>query len=252
MRCGQYSHQRRGPRQISGHLGRFGRRAARCRWPAWSRPPVCPGPTAHRLAAALEAHRLVGRRRRRPVPARVCGSWAGPGPVSAELGLVEAARPVLEALRDATGESAQLFVRDGDRRVCVAASRAARRAARHRAGRGGAARSTGARAARCCWPSRRRRRPVLRGRPGRAGGRPPPGLGGQRGRAGGGRRQRQRPGPRRGRAAPCRRRRERPGRPAGPPARAGGWPSRWWPRPGSSSGGRAWSPAGDRLLPCGR
>jgi DNA-binding IclR family transcriptional regulator len=46
--------------------------------------------------------------------------WAGA--VRAELGLVEAARPVLEALRDETGESAQVFVRDGDRRLCVAAS----------------------------------------------------------------------------------------------------------------------------------
>ena len=35
---------------------------------------------------------------------------------------MEAARPVLEALRDETGESAQLFVRDGDSRVCVASS----------------------------------------------------------------------------------------------------------------------------------
>jgi DNA-binding IclR family transcriptional regulator len=47
-------------------------------------------------------------------------AWAGA--VSAEFGLAEAARPVLEALRDETGESAQLFVRDGDRRLCVAAS----------------------------------------------------------------------------------------------------------------------------------
>jgi DNA-binding IclR family transcriptional regulator len=46
--------------------------------------------------------------------------WAGA--VSAEIGLVEAARPVLEALRDETGESAQLFVRDGDSRLCVASS----------------------------------------------------------------------------------------------------------------------------------
>jgi DNA-binding IclR family transcriptional regulator len=42
--------------------------------------------------------------------------------VRVELGLVEAARPVLEALRDETGESTQLFVREGDARVCVAAS----------------------------------------------------------------------------------------------------------------------------------
>ena len=78
-------------------------------------------PTAHRLAAALEAHRLVGRddAGRYRLGMRLLG-WAGA--VSAEGGLVEAARPVLERLRDETGESAQLFVRDGDRRVCVASS----------------------------------------------------------------------------------------------------------------------------------
>ena len=78
-------------------------------------------PTAHRLAAALEAHRLVGRdgAGRYRLGLRLLG-WAGA--VSAEFGLTEAARPVLETLRDATGESAQLFVRDGDTRLCVAAS----------------------------------------------------------------------------------------------------------------------------------
>jgi DNA-binding IclR family transcriptional regulator len=78
-------------------------------------------PTAHRLAAALEAHRLVGRdgTGRYRLGLRVL-AWAGA--VSAEFGLAEAARPVLEGLRDETGESAQLFVRDGDRRLCVAAS----------------------------------------------------------------------------------------------------------------------------------
>src|SRR5437762_294903 len=68
-----------------------------------------------------EAHRLVGRdgAGRYRLGLRLLG-WAGA--VSAEVGLVEAARPVLEALRDETGESAQLFVRDGDHRLCVAAS----------------------------------------------------------------------------------------------------------------------------------
>jgi DNA-binding IclR family transcriptional regulator len=33
--------------------------------------------------------------------------------------LREAARPVLESLRDETGESVQLYVRQGDRRVCI-------------------------------------------------------------------------------------------------------------------------------------
>jgi DNA-binding IclR family transcriptional regulator len=80
-----------------------------------------PRPTAHRLAAALEIHRLVGRdgAGRYRLGLRLLG-WAGAA--SAEVGLVEAARPVLAALRDETGESAQLFVRDGDRRVCVAAA----------------------------------------------------------------------------------------------------------------------------------
>ena len=80
-----------------------------------------PRPTAHRLAAALETHRLVGRDAagRYRLGLRLLG-WAGAA--SAEVGLVEVARPVLVRLRDETGESAQLFVRDGDRRVCVAAA----------------------------------------------------------------------------------------------------------------------------------
>jgi DNA-binding IclR family transcriptional regulator len=75
-------------------------------------------PTAHRLAAALEAHRLARRDE--------AGRWAlgirlaAWGAAAAGAGLVEASRPALERLRDATGESAQLFVREGDRRVCVA------------------------------------------------------------------------------------------------------------------------------------
>ena len=80
-----------------------------------------PRPTTHRLAAALEAHRLVGRdgAGRYRLGLRLLG-WAGA--VSTAVGLAEAARPLLEGLRDETGESAQLFVRDGDSRVCVAAS----------------------------------------------------------------------------------------------------------------------------------
>jgi DNA-binding IclR family transcriptional regulator len=80
-----------------------------------------PRPTAHRLAAALEVHRLVGRdgAGRYRLGLRLLG-WAGAA--SSEVGLVEAARPILAGLRDVTGESAQLFVRDGDRRVCVAAA----------------------------------------------------------------------------------------------------------------------------------
>jgi len=76
--------------------------------------------TTHRLAVALEVHRLLARDRE--------GRWLL-GPRLAELGggergdrLVERAEGVLARLRDATGESAQLYRRHGDRRVCVAAA----------------------------------------------------------------------------------------------------------------------------------
>jgi DNA-binding IclR family transcriptional regulator len=77
-----------------------------------------PRATAHRLAVALEGHRLV---RRTPV-----GAWA-PGPALAELGrgvadLAELAGRHLVTLRDVSGESAQFYVRDGASRVCVAAA----------------------------------------------------------------------------------------------------------------------------------
>ena len=66
--------------------------------------------TAHRLAVALEAHRLL---------ARDAGGRFVLGPRLTGLDLPAVARPALEALRDATGESAQLYVRRGDRRLCV-------------------------------------------------------------------------------------------------------------------------------------
>lgn len=75
--------------------------------------------TAHRLAVALEVHRLLARDRE--------GQWRL-GPRLAELAgsgaadlLLERADPVLARLRDTTGESAQLYRREGDVRVCVAA-----------------------------------------------------------------------------------------------------------------------------------
>ncbi len=76
--------------------------------------------TAHRLVSALDAHGLLMRRPE--------GGWAlgwrliGLGR-AAEAGqpLVSAALGPLEALRDATGESVQLYVRDGENRVCIAA-----------------------------------------------------------------------------------------------------------------------------------
>lgn len=81
-----------------------------------------PRATAHRLAAALEVHDLVGRdgEGRFVLGARLgrLGRAAGSGN---HRSLAERAGPVLAGLRDETGESAQLYVRSGDTRVCIAA-----------------------------------------------------------------------------------------------------------------------------------
>ncbi len=76
-----------------------------------------PRPTAHRLLSALEAHDLVAREYGRYFLGMRFLGW---GSQAAGAGLVEAARPALVALRDETGESVQLYAREGDRRVCVA------------------------------------------------------------------------------------------------------------------------------------
>jgi DNA-binding IclR family transcriptional regulator len=77
-------------------------------------------PTAHRLAVALERHRLVARDSQ--------GRFVL-GPRLAELAtaagedrLLAVAQPILIQLRDLTGESAQLYRRQGDSRICVAAA----------------------------------------------------------------------------------------------------------------------------------
>lgn len=78
-----------------------------------------PKATAHRIAMALEGHRLLIR--------TGSGAWA-PGPRLAELSsgvsprLTSRAAPVLDRLCQNTGESAQLFQRQGDVRVCTAMS----------------------------------------------------------------------------------------------------------------------------------
>jgi len=75
--------------------------------------------TAHRLAAALVAHGML----RRDDDGRFAlGSrLIAMGQVAASTWpIAEAAAPALELLRDRTGESAQLYVRDGQSRVCVA------------------------------------------------------------------------------------------------------------------------------------
>ena len=75
-------------------------------------------PTAHRLAVALEFHRMLTR--------DLMGRFTL-GPRSGELAaaagedrLLAIAAPALTALRDVTSESAQLYRRQGDQRVCVA------------------------------------------------------------------------------------------------------------------------------------
>ncbi|MDP9402185.1 MAG: IclR family transcriptional regulator [Actinomycetota bacterium] len=66
--------------------------------------------TTHRLASALEHHGFV---------ARDPGGRFTLGARLTRPSLAEAARPALEALRDATGESTQLYVPRNGSRVCV-------------------------------------------------------------------------------------------------------------------------------------
>ena len=77
-------------------------------------------PTAHRIAVALERHRLVGRdgRGRFILGPRIAELAAAAG----EDRLLAVAQPILSQLRDATGESAQLYRRQADTRICVAAA----------------------------------------------------------------------------------------------------------------------------------
>ncbi len=77
-----------------------------------------PRATAHRLAQALERHGLLDRdgSGRFSLGARLADLAAA---AHRSRPLAEAARPALEQLRDATGESAQLFVPRGAVRICV-------------------------------------------------------------------------------------------------------------------------------------
>jgi len=76
-----------------------------------------PRATAHRLAAGLEFHRLLAR--------DSSGRWRL-GPALSELSahvndpLLAAGAAVLPGLREITGESVQLYRREGTTRVCVA------------------------------------------------------------------------------------------------------------------------------------
>ncbi len=77
-------------------------------------------PTAHRLAVALEHHGLVARdvQGRFLLGSRIPELAAAAG----EDRLLAAVAPVLARLRDITGESAQVYRRQGDHRVCVASA----------------------------------------------------------------------------------------------------------------------------------
>ena len=76
-----------------------------------------PRATAHRLAAGLEFHRLLAR--------DGAGRWLL-GPALSELSariddpLLAAGAAVLPGLREVTGESVQLYRREGTTRVCIA------------------------------------------------------------------------------------------------------------------------------------
>ena len=77
-----------------------------------------PRATAHRLAAGLEVHRLLARDGE--------GRWRL-GPAVSELAaqvndpLLAASTAVLPRLREITGESVQLYRREGTSRICIAA-----------------------------------------------------------------------------------------------------------------------------------
>lgn len=77
-----------------------------------------PRATAHRLAVGLETHHLLAR--------DTTGRWV-PGPALHSLAaaapdiLLQAALPLLPGLQQTTGESVQLYRREGRERVCIAA-----------------------------------------------------------------------------------------------------------------------------------
>ena len=77
-----------------------------------------PRATAHRLAVALQVHELV----RRDSDGRYALGFglATLGRAALDSApLAQLSRPALAQLRDETEESAQLYVRDGDHRVCI-------------------------------------------------------------------------------------------------------------------------------------
>jgi DNA-binding IclR family transcriptional regulator len=77
-------------------------------------------PTAHRIAVALETHRMLTRDAQgRFVLGPRIGELAA---AAGEDRLLAIAQPILVQLRDITGESAQLYRPHADTRICVAAA----------------------------------------------------------------------------------------------------------------------------------
>jgi DNA-binding IclR family transcriptional regulator len=78
-----------------------------------------PRATAHRLAVALEQHGFVRRDSagRFVLGARLIGLGRA---ATAQFDLAGVAAPLLSHLRDESGESIQLYVRQGDARLCIA------------------------------------------------------------------------------------------------------------------------------------
>lgn len=74
--------------------------------------------TTHRLAVALTEHGMLrrGHDGRFQLGLRLVGIGHA---VSARWPLADLARPAMEHLRESTGESVQLYVREGEQRVCL-------------------------------------------------------------------------------------------------------------------------------------
>lgn len=77
-----------------------------------------PRATLHRLAVAMEQHEML--RRDTDGRFRLGGRFVALGRAAgAAYGFAETARPILDRLRTSTGESVQLYVREGAARRCV-------------------------------------------------------------------------------------------------------------------------------------
>ena len=115
--CGTQCRRRRRARQGDARAGcRSSRVPARS--PSCRRPPGCPRATAHRLAGALETHGWCARNGdgRYRLGSRLMSS-ARRGRAFPLVG--RRAAHARAAAADTTDEGVQLFVREGDRRVCV-------------------------------------------------------------------------------------------------------------------------------------